>query len=108
MATATRIESDSLGKVEVPAQALYGAQTQRAVENFPVSGLRLPRRLIRALALIKEAAAQVDKAAGGLDAELADASLHAAAEVAAGRHDHHFPLDIFQTGSGTSSTMNAN
>src|SRR4029078_6746174 len=106
MATATRIESDSLGKVEVPAQALYGAQTQRAVENFPVSGLRLPRRLIRALALIKEAAAQVNKASGGLDGELGDGIIQAASEVAAGRHDHHFPLDIFQTGSGTSSNMN--
>src|SRR5690348_11449728 len=104
----SRTESDVLGKVEVPAHALYGAQTQRAVENFPVSGLRLPRRLIRALSLIKQAAAQVNKASGSLDATLADAIIQAAGEAAAGKHDHHFPLDIFQTGSGTSSNMNAN
>ena len=103
----SRTESDSLGKVEVPAHALYGAQTQRAVENFPVSGLRLPRRLIRALGLIKEAAAQVNKTAG-LDAALADAVIQAAREVAGGQHDAQFPLDVFQTGSGTSSNMNAN
>jgi fumarate hydratase class II len=103
-----RTESDALGKVEVPAHALYGAQTQRAVENFPVSGLRLPRRLIRALALIKQAAAQVNKASGKLDAAIADAIIRAASEVAAGHHDAQFPLDVFQTGSGTSSNMNAN
>jgi len=103
----SRTESDSLGKVEVPANALYGAQTQRAVENFPVSGLRLPRRLVRALALIKQAAAEVNKTAG-LDAKLADAIIQAASEVAGGQHDAQFPLDIFQTGSGTSSNMNAN
>ncbi|HXU81020.1 MAG TPA: class II fumarate hydratase [Polyangia bacterium] len=103
----SRTESDSLGKVEVPANALYGAQTQRAVENFPVSGLRLPRRLVRALALIKQAAAEVNKTAG-LDAKLADAIIQAASEVAGGQHDGEFPLDIFQTGSGTSSNMNAN
>src|SRR4051812_21416782 len=93
-----RTESDSLGKVEVPANALYGAQTQRAVENFPVSGLRLPRRLIRALGLIKLSAAQVNKAAGSLDPALADALIQAASEVASGQHDAHFPLDVFQTG----------
>jgi fumarate hydratase class II len=103
-----RTESDSLGPVQVPANALHGAQTQRAVENFPVSGLRLPRRLVRALALIKEAAAQENKAAGTLDARLADAIIQAAGEVASGQHDQHFPLDVFQTGSGTSSNMNAN
>jgi fumarate hydratase class II len=105
---AFRIETDSLGIVKVPAPALYGAQTQRAIENFPVSGLRLPRRLIRALALIKRAAAQVNAATGALDQALADAMVQAATEVADGRHDDQFPVDIFQTGSGTSSNMNAN
>jgi fumarate hydratase class II len=106
--TECRIETDSLGKVEVPSDALYGAQTQRAAENFPVSGLRLPRRVIRALALIKKAAAQVNKTSGKLDAKLADAIMQAAQEVAAGQHDREFVVDIFQTGSGTSSNMNAN
>jgi fumarate hydratase class II len=108
MSDEVRVESDSLGPVKVPAGALYGAQTQRAVENFPVSGLRLPRRLIRALALIKAAAAEINKASGAVDAARADAILQAAREVADGQHDAHFPLDIFQTGSGTSSNMNAN
>src|SRR5512138_1009988 len=103
-----RTESDALGKVEVPAHALYGAQTQRAVENFPVSGLRLPRRMIRALALIKKGAAEVNREKGVLDAKLAEAIVSAAGEVAAGKHDAQFPVDIFQTGSGTSSNMNAN
>ena len=103
-----RVETDSLGKVEVPVDALYGAQTQRAAENFPVSGLRLPRRVIRALALVKKAAAQVNKGSGKLDAKLADAIIQAAHEVAAGQHDRDFVVDIFQTGSGTSSNMNAN
>jgi fumarate hydratase class II len=106
--TECRIETDSLGKVEVPADALYGAQTQRAAENFPVSGLRLPRRVIRALALIKKAAAQVNRTNGKLDGKLADAIMQAAQEVAAGQHDREFVVDIFQTGSGTSSNMNAN
>jgi fumarate hydratase class II len=103
-----RIETDSLGDVEVPSGALYGAQTQRACENFPVSGLRLPRRVIRALALIKKAAAEVNRASGKLDPKLADAISQAAREVAAGQHDREFVVDIFQTGSGTSSNMNAN
>src|SRR6187551_1680295 len=106
--TEFRTESDSLGKVEVPAHALYGAQTQRAVENFPVSGLRLPRRVIRALALVKKAAAEVNKKTGHLDPKLADAIIQAAHEVAAGQHDRDFVVDIFQTGSGTSSNMNTN
>jgi fumarate hydratase class II len=106
--TDCRIETDSLGKVEVPSDALYGAQTQRAAENFPVSGLRLPRRVIRALALIKKAAAQVNRTSGKLDAKLADAIMQAAQEVAAGQHDREFVVDIFQTGSGTSSNMNTN
>jgi fumarate hydratase class II len=108
MSNETRIESDSLGKVEVPANALYGGQTQRAAENFPVSGLRLPRRVIRALALIKKAAAEVNRHSGKLDAKLADAICKAAHEVAGGAHDDAFVVDIFQTGSGTSSNMNAN
>src|SRR3954467_1134259 len=103
-----RIETDSLGNVEVPSTALYGAQTQRAYENFPVSGLRLPRRVIRALALIKKAAAEVNRRSGKLDATLADGIIQAAHEVAAGQHDRDFVVDIFQTGSGTSTNMNAN
>jgi fumarate hydratase, class II len=92
----------------VPRDALWGAQTQRAVENFPVSGRRLPRRIVRALALIKEAAATVNRAHGDLPAEIADAIIAAASEVADGRHDEQFPVDVFQTGSGTSSHMNVN
>ena len=103
-----RTEHDSLGEVAVPAGVLFGAQTQRAVENFPVSGRRLPRRMIRALGLIKRAAAQTNKASGALAPQLADAIVQAADEVAAGRHDDAFVVDIFQTGSGTSSHMNAN
>jgi len=103
-----RTEHDSLGEVAVPADVLFGAQTQRAVENFPVSGRRLPRRMIRALGLIKRSAAQVNKANGVLDGALADAIVQAADEVAAGQHDSAFVVDIFQTGSGTSSHMNAN
>ena len=106
--TGCRIETDPLGKVEVPVDALYGAQTQRAAENFPVSGLRLPRRVIRALALIKKAAAEVNRASGKLDGNVADAIIKAAHEVAAGQHAREFVVDIFQTGSGTSSNMNAN
>ncbi len=104
----TRIETDSLGEVEVPANAYYGAQTERARQNFPVSGLRFPRRFIAALGMIKGEAAAVNAEQGRLDAELARAIRQAAGEVAKGEHDDHFPLDIFQTGSGTSSNMNAN
>src|SRR4051812_22880908 len=103
-----RTETDSLGEVEVPSDALYGAQTKRAIVNFPVSGLRLPRRVIRALALVKKAAAEINRDSGKLDARLADAISAAAHEVAAGQHDDQFLVDIFQTGSGTSSNMNAN
>jgi fumarate hydratase, class II len=103
-----RIETDSLGNVEVPSTALYGAQTQRAYQNFPVSGLRIPRRVIRALALVKKAAAEVNRDTGKLDPKLADAIIKAAHEVAAGQHDDNFVVDIFQTGSGTSSNMNTN
>src|SRR6516164_1266221 len=108
MSQETRIETDSLGNVEVPSAALYGAQTQRAGQNFPVSGLRLPRRVIRALALIKKAAAEVNRDTGKLEAKLANAIIEAAHEVAGGKHDHEFVVDIFQTGSGTSSNMNTN
>ncbi len=103
-----RVETDTMGQVRVPAEAHYGAQTQRAVENFPISGIRFPRRLIRALGLIKGAAAQVNKDLGLLKAEYADAILRAAQEVADGKWDGEFVLDIFQTGSGTSTNMNAN
>ena len=106
--TEYRIERDSLGEVRVPADALYGAQTQRAVENFPISGIPFPRPFIRALGLIKGVAAEVNAALGLLDAEKARAIQQAADEVADGRWDAHFPIDIFQTGSGTSTNMNAN
>jgi fumarate hydratase class II len=103
-----RIEKDSLGEVKVPADALYGAQTQRAIENFPVSGIRFPRVFIRVLGLIKAAAAEVNGELGLLDPSTAQAIRQAAREVADGRWDDHFPLDIFQTGSATSTNMNAN
>src|SRR6202049_5036083 len=95
----TRIEKDSLGEVEVPAGAYYGAQTERARRNFPVSGLRFPRRFIAALGAIKREAAAVNGELGLVPGELASAIGRAAEEVAAGRHDDHFPLDVFQTGS---------
>ena len=104
----TRIERDSLGDVEVPASAYYGAQTERARQNFPVSGIRFPRRFIEALGLIKGNAAAVNAADGRLAPEIGEAIQQAAREVAGGELDEHFPLDIFQTGSGTSSNMNAN
>jgi fumarate hydratase class II len=103
-----RIEHDSMGEVRVPAAAKWRAQTQRAVENFPISGLRLERAHIEALARIKAAAAKVNAELGVLDKDMADAITEAADEVAAGRWDDHFPIDVFQTGSGTSSNMNAN
>jgi fumarate hydratase, class II len=103
-----RIEHDSMGEVRVPADAKWRAQTQRAVENFPVSGQRLERAHIQALARIKGAAAKVNARLGVIDEDVADAVRAAAAEVAEGRWDEHFPIDVFQTGSGTSSNMNAN
>ncbi|MGQ0625464.1 MAG: class II fumarate hydratase [Sporichthyaceae bacterium] len=103
-----RIERDSMGEVRVPASAKYAAQTQRAVENFPISGERLERRHIRALALIKAAAATVNAELGVLEPSMAEAIAAAAGEVADGRWDDEFPVDVFQTGSGTSSNMNAN
>jgi len=108
MSTAFRVEQDSMGPVQVPADALYGAQTMRAVENFPVSGITFPRSFIRALGLIKLAAAQVNQQLGHLDPTLAGGIVQAAQEVADGRWDADFPIDIFQTGSGTSTNMNAN
>jgi fumarate hydratase class II len=103
-----RIEHDSMGEVKVPADALYGAQTQRAVQNFPISGLRMPPAFIRALGTIKGAAARVNRELGLLEADVAGAIEAAAAEVADGRHGDQFPIDVFQTGSGTSTNMNAN
>ena len=104
----TRVERDSMGGIEVPADALYGASTQRAVINFPISGQRFPRRFIRALALVKQAAAEVNAELGLLDADRAAAISEAAREVAAGRYDEHFPIDVYQTGSGTSTNTNFN
>ncbi len=103
-----RVEHDSMGEVRVPAWAKWRAQTQRAVENFPVSGQRIERAHIEALARIKAAAAKVNADLGVLERDVADAIVSAADEVAAGRWDDHFPIDVFQTGSGTSSNMNTN
>lgn len=104
----TRVERDSMGEMQVPADAYYGASTQRAVENFPISDRRFPRRFIRALGLVKKAAATVNRELGILDAKLADAVEKAAQEVVDGKLDDQFVVDIFQTGSGTSTNMNAN
>ncbi len=106
--TEYRTEKDSLGEVRVPADALYGAQTQRAVENFPISGQRFGRRFIEALATVKRAAAEANGELGNLEPGVAKAIAEAAARVAAGDFDDQFPLDIYQTGSGTSTNMNAN
>jgi len=103
-----RIERDTLGEVRVPAGALYGAQTQRAVENFPISGIGFSPAFVQALGLIKRAAAEVNRELGLLDPAKAAAIRQAAGEVSAGRWDDQFPIDIFQTGSGTSTNMNAN
>ena len=108
MAKPFRIEHDSMGELRVPADAMWGAQTQRAIDNFPVSGRPMPPKFIHALALIKAAAAEVNGWLGLLDDGRAQAIASAAADVAAGRHDDQFPIDIYQTGSGTSSNMNAN
>ncbi|WP_062379832.1 class II fumarate hydratase [Demequina pelophila] len=108
MTTEFRIEHDTMGEVRVPADALFRAQTQRAVENFPISGITLERRHIEALARVKKAAARANAELGVLDADIADAIVAAADEVARGDHDAHFPVDVFQTGSGTSSNMNTN
>ncbi|MFE5308272.1 class II fumarate hydratase [Isoptericola sp. NPDC056573] len=106
--TEYRIEHDTMGEVRVPAHALYRAQTQRAVENFPISGTPLERGHIEALARVKKAAARANAELGVLDQDVADAIVAAADEVASGAHDAHFPVDVFQTGSGTSSNMNTN
>jgi fumarate hydratase, class II len=103
-----RVEHDSMGALDVPSSALWGAQTQRAIQNFPASGLTMPRAFIRALGLIKSAAALANAELGDLPRELSAAIAAAALEVAEGKHDEHFPVDVFQTGSGTSSNMNAN
>jgi fumarate hydratase class II len=103
-----RIERDSMGELKVPASALWGAQTQRAVQNFPISGRPMPRDFIRAVALIKAAAARANTALGLLDKATSEAIVKAAEAVARGEHDAQFPVDVFQTGSGTSTNMNAN
>jgi fumarate hydratase class II len=108
MTATTRVEHDSMGALDVPLEALWGASTQRALENFPASGLRMPRAFIRALALVKQAAAAANAELGDLPASTAKAIEDAAVAVAAGRFDDQFPIDVFQTGSGTSSNMNAN
>ena len=105
---AFRVEHDSMGEIKVPADALWGAQTQRAVDNFAISGRPMPRAFIRALGLIKGSASAVNQALGVLDQRRGQAIEAAAQEVAEGKHDRHFPLDVFQTGSGTSTNMNAN
>ena len=105
---AYRIEHDSMGELDVPADALWGAQTQRAVNNFPISGLTMPREFIRALGLVKWAAAGANAELGLINSGTAMAVQQAALAVAEGEHDRHFPIDVFQTGSGTSSNMNAN
>src|SRR6516165_8390355 len=104
----TRFETDSMGPMEVPSDALYGATTQRAVLNFPVSGYRFSRPLVRALGMVKWAAAQSNRDLGKLPEQRANLIVQAAEEVIEGKWDQHFPIDIFQTGSGTSSNMNAN
>src|SRR4051794_14981888 len=103
-----RIEHDSMGEVRVPRDAKWRAQTQRAVENFPISGQRIERAHIQALAQIKAAAAKANADLGVLEADMADAIRRAAGEVADGKWDAEFPIDVFQTGSGTSSNMNTN
>ncbi|MGF1471106.1 MAG: class II fumarate hydratase [Rubrobacteraceae bacterium] len=103
-----RVERDSMGEVEVPRDALFGAQTRRALDNFPISDIRFPRRFIQALGAIKLEAAVVNNELGGLDGEVKDAIVRAAQEVVDGELDNHFVLDVFQTGSGTSTNMNSN
>lgn len=103
-----RIEKDSMGELQVPADALYGAQTQRAVDNFPISGLTMPATFIKAVGLIKRSAAVVNMELGLLPEPIGQAIVQAAGEIMEGRHSDHFPVDVFQTGSGTSTNMNAN
>ncbi len=106
--SATRTEIDSLGEMQVPANAYYGAQTARALQNFPISGIRFDRPFLRAIGIIKQGAAVVNQDLGLLESSIADAIILAAGEVIAGKWDDHFPLDIYQTGSATSTNMNAN
>ena len=108
MARSFRIETDSMGEVRVPEDALFAAQTQRAIDNFPISGLTMPRAFVRALGLIKATAAKANASLALLPDDMAQAIAAAAEEVAVGQHDNEFPVDVFQTGSGTSSNMNAN
>ena len=108
MAKRTRVERDSMGEMEVPADAYYGASTQRAVLNFPISGQAMPRRFIRALGLVKRAAAQTNRELGLLPRRRARAIAAAAQEVVEGKLDEQFPIDVYQTGSGTSTNTNAN
>lgn len=103
-----RIEKDSMGELQVPQEALYGAQTQRAVDNFPISGLTMPREFIKALGLLKASCALANSELGLLDQNIANAIVDAAKKVSSGELDSHFPVDVFQTGSGTSSNMNTN
>jgi fumarate hydratase, class II len=108
MAENYRIEKDSMGELEVPKEALSGAQTQRAINNFPVSGLTLPPAFIRTIALIKKTAAKVNIGLGELEPAIGNAIIQAAQQIMDGQHQHHFPVDVFQTGSGTSTNMNVN
>ncbi|MGB5567789.1 MAG: lyase family protein, partial [Sedimenticolaceae bacterium] len=108
MSAGHRVEHDSMGDVLVPSAAMYGAQTQRAVDNFRISGFGMPPHFIHGLAMIKRAAADVNCELGLLDRHIAQAIGDAAREVEQGRHDKQFPVDVFQTGSGTSSNMNVN
>src|SRR5690606_31919617 len=106
--SATRIEKDTMGEMTVPANALYGASTQRAVENFPISGRTVPPAIFYAFGHLKAACAAVNHDLGRLHGARADAIMQAAGEIGQGKHHEHFPVDIFQTGSGTSTNMNAN
>ncbi len=108
MITNYRTEKDSMGELQVPADALYAAQTQRAVDNFPISGLPLPPAFIRAVALVKRCAARVNVDLGLLEPSIGTAIEQAAQEIIEGQHANQFPLDVFQTGSGTSTNMNVN
>ena len=103
-----RIEKDSLGEIKVPTTALFGAQTQRAVDNFHISELRMPKSFLIALALIKKNAAKINAELGLLDKKIANSIVTISQEIIKGQHLEHFPVDIFQTGSGTSSNMNMN
>ncbi|MDR6227606.1 class II fumarate hydratase [Desmospora profundinema] len=108
MNTKTRVQRDSMGEVSIPQSMYYGAQTQRAVENFPISGMRLPRSFIRAQGIVKAAAARANEVCGQLEPNLARAIIQAAEEVMEGRWDDHFVVDVYQAGAGTSQNMNAN